>query len=81
MSQISDNLVWVNDGTGRFDSTGLSMGEEGIAISLGDVDGDGDCDALIGKIEGYGGNRLYVCSIPRETLRRPSRRVAPLPMD
>jgi len=42
--------VWFNDGDGIFVDSGQQIGEHmGYDIALGDVDGDGDTDALIGN--------------------------------
>ena len=52
---------WINDGRGGFTGDGLVIGEPGgLSISLADVDGDSDLDALVGKLEDSGGNRIYV---------------------
>jgi hypothetical protein len=48
--------VYLNDGTGRFDDSGLALPEEEIA--WGDLDGDGDLDMLA---KAYGqGYRVYL---------------------
>jgi hypothetical protein len=53
------NRVWLNDGTGVFTTTSQSLGDSASsAVSLGDLDGDGDLDAFIGN---YGqGNRIWL---------------------
>ena len=52
---------WLNDGHGGFTGDGTMIGEPGgLSISLGDVDGDSDLDALVGKLEDTGGNRIYL---------------------
>ena len=45
--------VLVNDGSGHFIDSGQRLGETGsTAVSLGDMDGDGDLDALVGTDRG-----------------------------
>ena len=47
------NLVFINDGGGYFEQ-GESIGSDGGSISLDDLDGDGDLDALFTEIAPYG---------------------------
>jgi hypothetical protein len=51
------NQVWLNDGDGVFSDSGQVLdlgGSGGTPIALGDVDGDGDLDALLGT---WGGEK------------------------
>lgn len=42
------NTVWINDGTGHFTDSGLRLGnDESSSVVLGDLDKDGDIDAVI----------------------------------
>ncbi len=44
------NRVYLNDGQGVFSNTGQEIGiANSISVDLGDVDGDGDLDALVGN--------------------------------
>jgi hypothetical protein len=54
------HCIWFNDGKGRFTNSGQSLGNaESRSVSLGDIDGDGDIDALIGNYINYG-NKLWL---------------------
>jgi hypothetical protein len=54
------HCIWLNDGQGRFTDSGQSLGNaESRSVSLGDIDGDGDIDALIGNYINYG-NKFWL---------------------
>ena len=58
------NTIWLNDGTGHFADTGQRLGDpccnsnDSRAVSLGDLDNDGDLDAFVGNYNGY--NAVWV---------------------
>jgi hypothetical protein len=53
------NKVWLNDGDGNFTDSGQSLGSSGsFVVALGDVDGDGDLDALI--VNHPGTNKVWL---------------------
>lgn len=57
------NKVWLNDGSGTFVDSGQSLGNrKSQAVALGDVDGDGDLDALTGNADAAAepSNRLWL---------------------
>jgi hypothetical protein len=46
----SPDTVWFNDGQGHFSDSGQRLGaSEGLAVALGDVNGDGFPDAVVGN--------------------------------
>jgi hypothetical protein len=51
-TDAADRVIF-NDGTGNFTDSGQRLGvSDSTAVALGDLDGDGDVDALVGNAEG-----------------------------
>lgn len=56
-SQGAPNQVWFNDGNGNFTSSGQQIGNSvSQHVALGDIDGDGDIDAVVAN---GGANRVF----------------------
>ncbi len=60
MSSGLPNQVWINDGTGKFINTGISLQDNNAFLScaFGDFDGDGDLDFFFSHFFG-GRNQLW----------------------
>jgi hypothetical protein len=49
-SNRTPNTVWLNDGSGRFSDSGQRLGQaESTAVALGDLNGNGFLDAVVGN--------------------------------
>jgi hypothetical protein len=59
-NECGGHCIWLNDGRGRFTDSSQSLGNaESRSVSLGDIDSDGDIDALIGNYINYG-NKFWL---------------------
>ena len=55
------NEVWFNDGTGKFTNSGQNLGN-GLStdVELGDMDDDGDIDAIVTNNDGNYNNEIWI---------------------
>jgi hypothetical protein len=50
LDRFQANTIWFNDGQGVFTMSTQTLGESmSLSVSLGDLDGDGDLDAIVGN--------------------------------
>jgi len=52
--------LWINDGIGQLTDSGRNLDGNAASVAFGDVGGDGDLDAILGRREGRGGNRVLL---------------------
>ncbi|QDU78366.1 FG-GAP repeat protein [Polystyrenella longa] len=59
-SRSFPDAVWLNDGSGQFTDGGQNLSNEiSRTVRLGDLDGDGDLDAVVTTNDSTHGNRIY----------------------